>query len=218
MPGHASFICRNATWPNSLSSWETKYWLLVGTGLLGLHWHWAVVSGSCKAWNQTCFPIFPPQSLPISLRPLKSFIQRQTHFFCTRKIPTCPFPIITYFLEKSDWPLAQKWNNAEVHSSIATERQSVHIILWKMTRLHLIQWTAATQPQTICRKWVSLTLQKNTHQNKTYVPKWLRKAAMYSLLLWYPWITYCTLKKKENKSRAIKRFKNQKPSLSYISC
>ena len=29
-------------------------------------------------------------------------------------------------------------------------------------------------------------------QGRTYVPKWLRKAAIYSLLLWYPWITYCT--------------------------
>lgn len=26
----------------------------------------------------------------------------------------------------------------------------------------------------------------------THVPKWLRKAAMYSRLLWYPWMTYCT--------------------------
>ena len=29
-------------------------------------------------------------------------------------------------------------------------------------------------------------------KQRTYVPKWLRKAAIYSLLLWYPWITYCT--------------------------
>lgn len=216
MPGHAPFICRNATWPKSLFSWETKYWLLVGTaGLSVLPLHWAVVSGSCKAWNHTCFPIFPSQSLPLSPRPLKSFIQKWTHFFCTRALLSLTHD---HLLEKSDCLLAQKWNNAEVHFSIVTERQSVHIILRKMTRFHLIQWTAATQPQTICRKCVSLTLQKNMHQKKTYVPKWLRKAAMYSLLLWYPWITYCTLKKKENKSRAIKRLKNPKPSFSYISC